>query len=336
VTGSFGNLFPARNYDYDPSGNIHGITRDVPGGAEPHIFEYDLTNRLASWTKPGRSQELTYDENGNRQSFSDDGQVTDYSYDPAARNILAGSTGAANLAFGSDLLGNVTGWGSTSLVYDANGRLAGVDDAGVALAEYVYNIDGQRARKSSAGEVTYFEYDVRGHLIHEFRRALRSRWTTSISGTSLSPCLFRTMCRRDFTVTPLAGANGRMAPPAAQTIDDETTTAFTVAPDAGYHIAGVTGCGGTLNGSTYVTGPITEDCTVTASFAINTYRLTTTNSGAGGGTVSGSPAGIDGGSLGTATYNHAAVVDLTQTPDAGSFFTGGAGTVPAPEHAWSP
>ena len=94
VTGPSGSPLPARSYDYDPSGNIRGITRDLPDGAEPHAFGYDLMNRLSRWNKPGRSQELTYDANGNRQSLSDDGQVTDYSYDPVARNILASSTGA--------------------------------------------------------------------------------------------------------------------------------------------------------------------------------------------------------------------------------------------------
>ena len=53
-------------------GEIRVITRELPSGAEPHVFEYDPMDRLSSWTKPGRSQELTYDANGNRQSLADD------------------------------------------------------------------------------------------------------------------------------------------------------------------------------------------------------------------------------------------------------------------------
>lgn len=45
-----------------------------------------------------------------------------------------------------------------------------------------------------------------------------------------------------------------------------TTFSFTVTPDAGYFILDVRGCKGTLAGSTYTTGAITADCTVTASF----------------------------------------------------------------------
>lgn len=325
VTGPSGSPLPARGYDYDPAGNIRGITQELPDGAETHVFEYDPMNRLLSWTTPGRSQELTYDANGNRQSFSEDGQVTDYSYDPVAPNILAGSTGAEGLAFGSDLLGNITGWGSTSLVYDTDGRLAGVEDAGVSLAEYVYNSDGQRARKTAAGEVTYFECDVGGRLIHEYQANEEvSVDYVYLEGEPLA-MLVSDKVPEVYAVTPFAEANGSLSPPAAQTIDEGRTVVFDVTPDAGYHIAGVTGCGGTLDGGTYSTGPITEDCTVEARFAINTYGLAIANSGTGGGTVTRSPAGIDGDSPGTTIYNHGTVVNLSQTPNADSSFTGWGG-----------
>jgi hypothetical protein len=46
------------------------------------------------------------------------------------------------------------------------------------------------------------------------------------------------------------------------------TTSFTVTPDIGYYTESVTGCGGTWTGTNpYTTGPITADCTVTATFA---------------------------------------------------------------------
>ncbi len=39
-------------------------------------------------------------------------------------------------------------------------------------------------------------------------------------------------------------------------------------------IADVTGCGGSLDGSTYTTGAITADCTVNATFEIVTHTVT--------------------------------------------------------------
>ncbi len=85
-----------------------------------------------------------------------------------------------------------------------------------------------------------------------------------------------------FTVTPSAGAGGIISPDTAQSVVYNGTVSFTVTPDTGYSIASVDGsCGGTLAGYTYTTDPITADCTVEASFVINTYRVTP-SAGAGG------------------------------------------------------
>jgi hypothetical protein len=71
-----------------------------------------------------------------------------------------------------------------------------------------------------------------------------------------------------YTVTPSAGTGGSLTPDTPQTVNHGDTTAFTVTPDTGYSIDSVTGCGGALDGSTYTTGAITADCTVTATFAL--------------------------------------------------------------------
>jgi hypothetical protein len=69
-----------------------------------------------------------------------------------------------------------------------------------------------------------------------------------------------------YTVTPSAGTGGSISPSTPQTVNNGETTSFTVTPQTGYKINKVEGCGGTLSGSTYTTGAITEDCAVTASF----------------------------------------------------------------------
>ncbi len=56
-------------------------------------------------------------------------------------------------------------------------------------------------------------------------------------------------------VTATAGANGTISP-ATRTVAHGATTTFTVTPTMGYS-ASVTGCGGTLSGTSYTTGPIT-------------------------------------------------------------------------------
>ena len=44
------------------------------------------------------------------------------------------------------------------------------------------------------------------------------------------------------------------------------TPSFTLIPDAYYHVASVSGCGGTLNGNSYTIAPIAGPCTVSATF----------------------------------------------------------------------
>ncbi len=68
-----------------------------------------------------------------------------------------------------------------------------------------------------------------------------------------------------FTVSNSAGANGSIDP-GSRDVNQDSTTSFTVTPDANFQIDTVSGCGGSLTGNTYTTGAITANCTVTASF----------------------------------------------------------------------
>lgn len=73
-----------------------------------------------------------------------------------------------------------------------------------------------------------------------------------------------------YTVTAtVTGSNGSITP-ASQSIKKGQTATLTLAPDTGYHVDSVSGCGnGTLSGTTYTTGAVTADCTVSASFKVN-------------------------------------------------------------------
>lgn len=74
-------------------------------------------------------------------------------------------------------------------------------------------------------------------------------------------------------VTATAGAGGAITP-ATQDVEPLSTTTFTVQPNAGFQIASVQGCNGSLSGTTYTTGSIEVACSVTASFEPITYTLT--------------------------------------------------------------
>ncbi len=77
-----------------------------------------------------------------------------------------------------------------------------------------------------------------------------------------------------YTVTPYAGTGGYIDPEDSQIVNSRETVEFIVTPDICYSIDTVEGCCGTLSGNIYTTGEITGDCTVTASFVINSYTVT--------------------------------------------------------------
>ncbi|MBN8727583.1 MAG: hypothetical protein J0H15_07745 [Xanthomonadales bacterium] len=81
------------------------------------------------------------------------------------------------------------------------------------------------------------------------------------------------------TVTTAVMGAGSVDPSAAQTVPVGTVLSFELTPAVGQHIAGVTGCGGSLAAATYTTAPVNADCTVVATFAPDQYRI--------GGNVSG-------------------------------------------------
>ncbi|WP_127022415.1 DUF1566 domain-containing protein [Rheinheimera mangrovi] len=83
-----------------------------------------------------------------------------------------------------------------------------------------------------------------------------------------------------FSVTATAGAGGSISP-RSRTVQSGQTTSFTVTPYTGYGIGSVTGCNGSLSGTTYTTGTINAVCSVQASFTLNSYSVTAT-SGEGG------------------------------------------------------
>lgn len=131
-------------------------------------------------------------------------------------------------------------------------------------------------------------------------------FTTGVIATACA--VTATFAVNSYAVTAAAGAGGAIAP-ANASVDHNTTTSFSVTPTEGYSIASVEGCGGTLNGSTFTTGAVTQACTVNATFSIKTYAVTA-SAGAGGSIVPGNVA-----------VSHGSGQAFTVTPDAGYSIT---------------
>ena len=84
-----------------------------------------------------------------------------------------------------------------------------------------------------------------------------------------------------FTVTPSADANGSITPNTPQTVGQGLTASFSVTANVGYSATVGGTCGGNLVGTTYTTNAINADCSVSATFTINSY-LVTPSAGANG------------------------------------------------------
>ena len=120
-----------------------------------------------------------------------------------------------------------------------------------------------------------------------------------------------------YTVSATAGAHGTVFPTSQTVIGDNKTTTVTVTPNAGYK-ASASGCNGALSGTTYTTGVITANCTVSA-----TFDPALTFTGTASSPVSPLPSGV------TAFLNWTPINVSTCTASSNNGATGWSGTVNA-------
>jgi hypothetical protein len=90
------------------------------------------------------------------------------------------------------------------------------------------------------------------------------------------------------------GMFGTISPLGPVSVLTGATKAFVITPNAGWKISFVTGCGGTLNGNTYTTGPIIANCTISVTFAW--FYTVTANTNTGGAIIPSGPVAVIPGS----------------------------------------
>jgi subtilisin family serine protease len=269
------------------------------------------------------------------QTLAATGGLAPYTWTVASGSIPAGLS--LNSASG-DFFGTLTSAGTYSFtiqVADANGS-TGVRAFTVPIHVVIEAVSGTNGAITPSGPVSVNAgdsqaftitpntgYHVSDVLVDSV--SVGAVTTYTFDSVTANHTIQATFAINTYTVTPTAGPHGTISPATPQTVNFLQPVSFTITPNTGYHIASVTGCNGTLNGSTYTTGPVTADCTVSAMFAINTYALTVTKAGTGSGTVTSSPAGINCGSSCSATYDHGTVVTLTAASSVDSLFAGWSG-----------
>jgi hypothetical protein len=78
---------------------------------------------------------------------------------------------------------------------------------------------------------------------------------------------------RTYRISPFAGTGGSIAPATQQTINHGDATSFNITPAGSNTIATVSGCSGTLTGTTFTTAAITGNCDLVVVFSSGGTKL---------------------------------------------------------------
>ena len=118
-----------------------------------------------------------------------------------------------------------------------------------------------------------------------------------------------------YTISTSAGTGGAISPSGMINVTENNSQAFTVTPDANYHIVGVFVDGVSVGAVTnYTFSTVTANHTISATFALDTHMLNIT---AVNGLVARDPDQV--------SYDYGSVVELTAIADAGYTFSGWSG-----------
>ena len=118
--------------------------------------------------------------------------------------------------------------------------------------------------------------------------------------------------------------NGSISPSGNVSVKHGNDAVFNIEPDPHYHVEDVLVDGVTVGAvDRYTFENVTDEHTISATFALNTYTLTVSAAGNGNGTVSPS--------TGTHTFNYGDVVEFSATPSDDSIFRGWSGDISVSE-----
>lgn len=138
-------------------------TNGTDGGLTQSLG-YDALNRLTAVTSGAENESYQYDADGNRTYQVVNGQATNFAYASSSNELTSmASPGANATMFGYNADGDTTTiYGHAAYTYGPFERLTNVGGT-----SYVISAEGQRLRKSTGGNVTYFTPGPSGTLLAE-------------------------------------------------------------------------------------------------------------------------------------------------------------------------
>jgi len=155
------------DYDYYSRGNVQKITNNLYS-SKTQNFDYDDLDRLTDFDGAWGSGSFTYSSSGNRQTKNAGGYGTTYSYSNNRLSSASGAEEGTYSYYGNGSLKQISEAGVTyDLDYDGLGNLIDFSSGGVPLAEYEYDGDGMRIKKTVSGKTIIYHYDQAGAVIAE-------------------------------------------------------------------------------------------------------------------------------------------------------------------------
>ncbi|MGV8074065.1 MAG: PKD domain-containing protein [Syntrophobacteraceae bacterium] len=130
----------------------------------------------------------------------------------------------------------------------------------------------------------------------------------TFSNVTANHSIAATFAINTYTITSSAGSNGSISPTPSATVNSGTSQTFTITPNSGYKVASVTVDGNALSNpvTSYTFSNVTANHSIAATFAINTYTIT--SSAGANGSISPTP---------SATVSSGANQTFTITPNSG-------------------
>ncbi len=150
-------------YSHDDANNIIALADDLDAGRN-QTFVYDALDRLADAAGGYGTYQFTFDPVGNRLTEDDDGQLTQYAYGGDSNRLLS-ATGADADSFTYDEVGNQIADAQFTSIYNQANRFVEVQQGGIAVAQYLYNAEGQRVAKTVGATAKHFVYGQEGQLL---------------------------------------------------------------------------------------------------------------------------------------------------------------------------
>ena len=155
------------DYGYDTANRLTTITDNLDGTLS-QTLDYDELDRLKTVTSTADNESYTYDADGNRLTGVINGDHWTWTPSTTSNRMASASDDSWSGSYNYDLQGNLLGTAHPYWTYDSFGRMRTFTPlAGSPVTTYDVNPEGQRLRKYTSLNSTWFAPDVSGTLLAE-------------------------------------------------------------------------------------------------------------------------------------------------------------------------